>query len=123
VPRTARQLLSFPEIGWAGLVRLWPELDATPAEIATQATIDAHYAVYLDRQDADIRAFRRDEALALDPALDYRAVAGLSAEAVQKLSAARPLTLGQAGRVDGVTPSALTALLAHVRRADLRRSA
>jgi tRNA uridine 5-carboxymethylaminomethyl modification enzyme len=122
VARTAAQLLSFPQIGWTGLVRLWPELAAVPAALAEQVRIDAHYAVYLDRQAADIAAFRRDEALALDTGLDYAGVPGLSAEAVQKLTAARPLTLGQAGRVDGVTPSALTALLAYVRRADLRRS-
>ncbi len=123
VRRTARQLLSFPNIGWAALERLWPELRGVELAIAEQLEIDAHYAVYLDRQTADIDAFRRDEALVLPATLDYRAVPGLSAEAVQKLSAARPMTLGQASRIDGLTPAGLGALLAFVRRGDLRRSA
>jgi tRNA uridine 5-carboxymethylaminomethyl modification enzyme len=87
-----------------------------PKAIAEQLEIDAKYAVYLDRQAADIAAFRRDEALALAPDLDYAAVAGLSNEVRQRLAAVRPLTLGQAGRIDGITPAALTLLAAHLRR-------
>ena len=81
-----------------------------------QVEIDASYAGYLDRQAADAAAFRKDEDLAIRPDLDYAAVGGLSNEVREKLSAVRPLTLGQAGRIEGVTPGALTALLAHVRR-------
>ena len=101
--------------------RAWPEFADFGSDIAEQLEIDAQYAGYLGRQDADIAAFRRDEALALPSGLDYRAVCGLSAEAAQKLTAIRPATLGQAGRIDGVTPAALTLVLAHVKAA--RRAA
>ena len=82
-----------------------------------QIEVDAAYAGYLDRQQAEVDAFRRDEALTLPAELDYAAVPGLSHECRQKLAAhAKPLTLGQASRIEGVTPGALTSLLAHVRR-------
>ena len=82
-----------------------------------QIETEAGYAGYLDRQAADVAAFRRDEDLILPPDLDYGLVGGLSNEVREKLIAVRPLTLGQASRIEGVTPGALTALLAHVRRA------
>ena len=103
------------------LLGLWPELSEVEPDIVEQLENDAQYAVYLDRQDADIAAFRRDEHLRLPDHLDYDKVRGLSIEAAQKLAAVRPITLGQAGRIDGVTPAALTLVLAHV-RARLRRS-
>ena len=78
--------------------------------------IDAAYSGYLDRQTADVEAFRRDEDLRLPAELDYGVIGGLSNEVREKLKAVRPATLGQAGRIEGVTPGALTALLAHVRR-------
>jgi tRNA uridine 5-carboxymethylaminomethyl modification enzyme len=84
--------------------------------VREQIEIDAAYAGYLDRQQADVDAFRRDEALRLPADLDYGAVGGLSNEIRDKLTTVRPLTLGQAARIEGVTPGALTALLAHVRR-------
>jgi tRNA uridine 5-carboxymethylaminomethyl modification enzyme len=84
--------------------------------VSAQIEIDARYAGYLDRQEADILAFRRDEALYLPDGLDYGTVGGLSAECRLKLAATRPATLGQAGRIPGMTPAALTALLGHVRR-------
>jgi len=84
--------------------------------VREQIEIDAAYAGYLGRQDADVEAFRRDEALALPLELDYARVGGLSNEVREKLGAVRPATLGQAARIEGVTPGALTALLAHVRR-------
>ncbi|MBM3487565.1 MAG: tRNA uridine-5-carboxymethylaminomethyl(34) synthesis enzyme MnmG [Alphaproteobacteria bacterium] len=123
VPRTATALLGQPAIDEAHLVRLWPEIAAIPADILEQIAIDARYRGYLDRQEADIKAFRRDEALALPPDLDYGAVGSLSAEVRQKLAAARPTTLGAAARIAGVTPAALTALLRHVRRDETRRRA
>jgi tRNA uridine 5-carboxymethylaminomethyl modification enzyme len=86
-------------------------------EVREQIEIDAAYAGYLGRQDADVAAFRRDEGLTLPPALDYAKVGGLSNEVREKLNEVRPITLGQAARIEGVTPGALTALLAHVRRA------
>jgi tRNA uridine 5-carboxymethylaminomethyl modification enzyme len=88
----------------------WPDV------VREQIEIDASYAGYLDRQAADVDAFRRDENLHLPPGLDYRTVGGLSAEAQEKLGRIRPMTLGQAGRIEGITPGALTALLSHVRR-------
>ena len=94
---------------------VWPELGRFGGEIAEQVEIDAQYAGYLDRQEADILAFKRDEALALPVNLDYGMVSGLSAEARQKLTTIRPATLGQASRIDGVTPAALTLVLAHVK--------
>jgi tRNA uridine 5-carboxymethylaminomethyl modification enzyme len=115
VRRTAMELLALPEVSVATLTGIWPELTRFSPEIVEQLEIDAHYAGYLDRQRADIAAFRRDEELRLSADLDYRAVHGLSTEAIQKLARIRPATLGQAARIDGVTPAALTLVLAHVR--------
>jgi len=99
------------------LCAIWPSLSAAEPGIAEQVVTDSQYAGYLDRQHADIAAFRRDEALALPSDLDYGTVHGLSTEAAQKLARIRPATLGQAARIDGVTPAALTLVLARVRRA------
>jgi tRNA uridine 5-carboxymethylaminomethyl modification enzyme len=114
--RSLVQLLAYPGVGWDEVERLWPQLREWPAAVREQIEVDAAYAGYLDRQQAEVDAFRRDEALALPGDLDYAAVAGLSNECRQKLSAVRPQTLGQASRIEGVTPGAITALLAHVRR-------
>jgi tRNA uridine 5-carboxymethylaminomethyl modification enzyme len=107
----------------AQLAAVWPELNGIEPVIAEQIEIEARYRGYLERQDADIRAFRRDESLTLPAALDYDTVGSLSAEVRQKLQAARPATLGAAGRISGVTPAALVALLRHVRKAPGARSA
>lgn len=121
VRRSAFELLSYPDIDLVRLRAVWPEaLGGLDPKIAGQVAIDALYAVYLKRQSADIEALRRDEALALPVDLDYGALRGLSNEARQKLEAVRPETLGQAARIDGVTPAALTLLLAHVRRGEGR---
>jgi tRNA uridine 5-carboxymethylaminomethyl modification enzyme len=114
--RDAIQLLGYPTIAWDDLARIWPALNAVPAAAREQVEIEALYAGYLDRQEADIVAFRKDENLRLPAELDYATVGGLSAEIRQKLTAAKPATLGQAGRIEGVTPGALTALLAHVKK-------
>ncbi len=116
VPRSAAELLGYPGIDMARLSQIWPELAAIPADIVEQLEIDARYAGYIERQEADIRAFRRDEALILPRDLDYGAIGSLSAEIRAKLRAAQPETLGAAARVSGVTPAALVALLRHVRR-------
>jgi tRNA uridine 5-carboxymethylaminomethyl modification enzyme len=115
VRRNASELLGHPGIDLAALARLWPELRGLRADVAEQIEIDGRYAGYLDRQEADILAFRRDEALHLPAELDYGSVGGLSAECRIKLAASRPATLGQAARIPGITPAALTALLGHVR--------
>jgi len=116
VVRDLTQLLAYPTIGFEDLAVIWPELADWAPEIREQVEIDAAYAGYLDRQAADAAAFRRDENLRLPGDLDYATVGGLSNEVREKLGAVRPLTLGQAARIEGVTPGALTALLAHVRR-------
>ena len=117
VRRNAQELLALPQVEFRHLMEIWPELlDLTP-DVVEQLEIDAQYAGYLGRQDADILAFRRDESRALPPDLDYRVVIGLSNEVRQKLEAIRPATLGQAGRIEGVTSAALTLVLAHVKGA------
>ena len=100
----------------ARLAAIWPELGALEPGIAEQMEIEAQYAGYLGRQEADIRAFRKDEGLSLPAEIDYAGILGLSHEVRQKLAAARPATLGQAARVDGVTPAALTTLMIHVKQ-------
>ena len=117
VPRTAAELLAYPGVDHVRLCGVWPELAAISPAIAEQLEIDARYAGYLERQEADIRAFRKDEALALPVDLDYDAIGSLSAEIRSKLRSARPTTLGAAGRISGVTPAALVALLKYVRKA------
>jgi len=116
IARSAAELLGYPGMEMAALTRLWPELAAIPAEVAEQLEIDARYAGYIERQEADIRAFRRDEALRLPRDLDYDAMGSLSSEVRAKLRSAQPETLGAAARVSGVTPAALVALLRFVRR-------
>ncbi|MCZ6814301.1 MAG: FAD-dependent oxidoreductase, partial [Alphaproteobacteria bacterium] len=114
--RSADRLLAHADIGIARLASLWPELGGMDGTIARQVEIDARYAVYLDRQKADIAAFRRDEALEIPAGLDLARVGGLSTEAREKLEQVSPRTLGHAARIPGLTPAALTALLGHVRR-------
>jgi tRNA uridine 5-carboxymethylaminomethyl modification enzyme len=117
VVRSAFEWMRFPEIGWGKASEIWPELRDIAPGVAAAIETDARYAAYVDRQDQDVESFRRDESLALPVDLDFAEVGGLSNEMVERLTRARPVTLGQAARVAGVTPSALTALLVHVRRA------
>jgi tRNA uridine 5-carboxymethylaminomethyl modification enzyme len=121
--RTAFELLSYPTLGVSDLARIWPQFTSLDPKISSQLEIDAKYAVYLDRQTADIASYRRDESFELPEELDYAALKGLSNEIRQKLQALRPGTIGQAGRIDGITPAALTLLVAHVRRAKGRPAA
>jgi tRNA uridine 5-carboxymethylaminomethyl modification enzyme len=116
--RSAFDLLALPGIDLAKLTDFWPALGDMPAPIAEQLEIDAHYSGYLERQEADIAAYRRDEALLLDPELDYRAIPSLSNEVRHILERSRPATLGAAARLQGVTPAALVALLRYVKRRD-----
>jgi tRNA uridine 5-carboxymethylaminomethyl modification enzyme len=122
VRRSTFELLAYPEIGWAEVRAIWPELAAVDPSIATHLEIDAKYDVYLKRQTADVDAFRRDEGLILTD-VDYADVPGLSNEARTKLEAARPRTVGQAGRLDGLTPAALGILAAYLRREARKRVA
>lgn len=114
--RSAWEYLSYRDIDLAALTRIWPDLSDIPEEIATQIEIEALYASYLARQAEDVAALRRDEDLIIPTDLDYSGIGGLSNEVRQKLETVRPTTLGQAGRIEGVTPGALTALLGYVKR-------
>jgi tRNA uridine 5-carboxymethylaminomethyl modification enzyme len=114
--RSAFELLSHPNIGIAALAKIWPRFGDLPPKIAEQLEIDAKYDVYLSRQAADIAAYRRDEGMELPEGLDYSQLRGLSNEVRQKLHSTRPRTIGQAARMDGVTPAALTLLVAHLKR-------
>ena len=116
VRRTGFDLLSYPEINWSSLAGIWPELGAISASIAEQIEIDAKYAVYLDRQKRDVQSFRREEDALIPPELDYGAMRGLSNELRVRLSLIRPATLGQASRIEGMTPAALTLVVAHLPR-------
>ena len=119
VRRSAFDLLAYPEIDMARLAAVWPELNRIDRFVSEQIEVEARYSVYLDRQSADIAAFRRDEGVVLSERLDYGALAGLSNELIEKLEAARPATLGQAARIDGMTPAALTLILAETKRRSL----
>jgi tRNA uridine 5-carboxymethylaminomethyl modification enzyme len=123
VRRTAHQLLALPDVTVETLARIWPEFGGLPPGIAEQLEIDAHYAGYLARQEADIIAFRKDESLGIPEELDYGSVTGLSTECRLKLSAIRPRTLGQAARIDGITPAALTLILARMKAGSSTRHA
>ncbi|BBB95356.1 MULTISPECIES: tRNA uridine-5-carboxymethylaminomethyl(34) synthesis enzyme MnmG [Bradyrhizobium] len=120
--RSAFELLAYPEIEWPAVQAIWPELSAIDPAIAVHLEIDAKYDVYLKRQTADVDAFRRDEGLVLAD-VDYADVPGLSNEARAKLQKAQPRTVGQAGRIDGMTPAALGILAAYLRREARRKAA
>ncbi len=114
--RSAFELLSYPDIGINEVARIWPQLAELDRKIAEQVEIDAKYEVYLSRQAADVNSYRRDERVVLSDNIDYATLPGLSNEVRQKLQAHRPRTIGHAGRIDGITPAALTLLVAHLRR-------
>ena len=116
IARKRIDLLRYPRVTVATLAQLAPELESIDAAILSEVVEDAHYAPYIARQDAELRALAANEAIALDPALDYAAIGGLSREMVERLTRAQPETLGQAARIDGVTPAALTAIMVHSRR-------
>ena len=116
VRRSGFELLAYPEIGWLQVQGLWPELYGIRQDVCEQLEIEGRYAGYMERQEADVRAFRRDESLILPKALDYEEVGGLSTEVCQKLAATKPQTLGAAARIPGVTPAAVTALLRYVQK-------
>ncbi|WP_018182199.1 tRNA uridine-5-carboxymethylaminomethyl(34) synthesis enzyme MnmG [Kaistia granuli] len=116
VRRSAFDLLAYPDIDAARLVGVWPELGAFAPAILDQIEADAKYAVYLNRQRNDIESVKRDEAVVLGDDLDYASIEGLSNELRQRLIQIRPATLGQAGRIEGMTPAALALLLTTTRR-------
>lgn len=121
--RSGFDLLAYPDVTVARLTNIWPQLGDLDPDIARQLEIEALYAVYLERQANDIAAFKRDENLKIPETLDFASIMGLSNEVREKLMAVQPRTLGQAGRISGVTPAALMLLLTHVKRASFARSA
>lgn len=114
--RSMRDLLAYPGVSLQTFVSAYPVIRTWASDVCEQVEIDAGYAGYLDRQTADAEGLRREEDLQLPRDLDFSAIGGLSNEAREKLNQIRPSTLGQAGRIEGITPGALTALLAHVKR-------
>lgn len=114
--RSMRELLAFPDVTLDQFLPAVPQIASWPDEVREQVVIDAGYANYLDRQSLDAEALRTEEALTLPLDLDYGAIGGLSNEVREKLTRVQPMTLGQAGRIEGMTPGALTALLAYVKR-------
>jgi tRNA uridine 5-carboxymethylaminomethyl modification enzyme len=123
VRRSVADLLRYPDLDIERLGTVWPELRSLAPDIVEQIEIDGRYAGYLERQEADIRAFRKDDALEIPADLDFDGIGSLSAEVRQKLKLARPGTLGAAARIPGVTPAAIVALLRHVKRRDDRLAA
>ncbi|MGD0562483.1 MAG: tRNA uridine-5-carboxymethylaminomethyl(34) synthesis enzyme MnmG [Roseiarcus sp.] len=116
VRRSAFELAAQPHLTIEALARVWPELGAIDASLARRVEADAKYAVYLDRQDEDVARYRRSEAATIPADFDYSNLSGLSNELKAKFIAARPASLGQAGRIEGATPAALALIAAHARR-------
>ena len=114
--RSASDLLRYSEIGWPQIIKVWPELQKISSNIREQITINALYSGYMTRQEADIHAFKKDEALSLPANLDYSKIGSLSNEVRERLEQSRPTTLGAASRIPGVTPAAVIALLRHVKK-------
>jgi tRNA uridine 5-carboxymethylaminomethyl modification enzyme len=121
--RSAFELLAYPDIDLVRLQPIWPEIASVAHKIAVQLEVDARYASYVERQEADVLAFRKEEGVRIPADFDYATVASLSAEVRQKLDRLRPATLAQASRMEGMTPAALMLLLAHLKKAPARRSA
>ena len=122
VMRTAFELLSYPDVAASDLARLWPDLVTIDPLILEQLSVDAQYAVYVDRQRADVEAVKRDEQRDIPDWIDFAQIPGLSMECRQKLQQARPSTIAQAQAIDGVTPAAVTLLLSIIRRGYLRKA-
>jgi tRNA uridine 5-carboxymethylaminomethyl modification enzyme len=120
--RTAFELLAYPGIDLARLGAIWPELGGLDTQIARQLEVDARYASYVERQAEDVAVLQREEARHIPADMDFGDISGLSNEIVQKLERHRPATLAHAGRIDGMTPSALLLLLAHIRKSARKSS-
>ena len=121
--RSIMDLLAYPDINMADLEKVFPELLSFDPVIREQIAIEALYAGYLDRQDADIRQFKAQENLVFPMGFSFGGISGLSSELIQKLEESQPTSLGQASRIEGMTPAALTLLLVHIRKAEARQSA
>ena len=123
VRRTAMDLLSFKDVTTAQLARIWPQLSEMDAEVCEQVEKDAIYVNYIDRQQNAVNAMRKDEKLEIPDGFSFDGVSGLSNELQLKLATARPTTLGQASRIEGMTPAALALILTTIRRAEMKKQA
>ncbi len=123
VKRNALEILSQKSVNMSKIREIWPEIKYVSREIDEQIEIKAHYKGYLKKQDADILAFKRDENLKIPENLDYDQFSGLSNEVKSKFKKIKPKTLGQALRIDGITPAAVYILLSHVKRKSIKHIA
>ncbi len=120
--RSALELLAYPDMSLADLSRIWPDLLSLDPKIAEAVEIHATYAVYMDRQNADIAATKRDEDRRIPPEFDFSLLSGLSNELKQKLEKARPVNLAQAAKLDGMTPAAISLLIAYLNKETVRHA-
>ena len=123
VKRSANQILSQKSVDMSKIREIWPEINYISREIDEQLEINSHYRGYLKKQNADILAFKRDENLIIPENIDYDAFSGLSNEVKSKFKKIRPKTMGQALRIDGITPAAVYILLSHLKRKSIKHIA
>ena len=116
VRRSAFNVMSYNNVSYETIIKIWPQLASVAANIYEQVEIEARYAGYIKRQMADIEVFKKDENLKIRDDIDYTKIGGLSREMISKLSAVRPSTIGEASRIPGVTPAAITALLGYIKK-------
>ncbi|ATN36552.1 tRNA uridine-5-carboxymethylaminomethyl(34) synthesis enzyme MnmG [Rhizobium sp. ACO-34A] len=121
--RSARELLSYPDIGWADICRIWPELSEVSPKMSEAVSIDALYSAYIDRQAHDIAGMRSEEERLIPRDFDFHALSGLSNELKQKLTAAQPWSIAQAARIDGMTPAAIALLVGYIKKNERLREA
>ena len=123
ISRSANQVLGQKSVNMSKIREIWPEIPYISKEIDDQLEINAHYRGYLKKQNADILAFKRDENLIIPENLDYDRFSGLSNEVKTKFKKIRPKTMGQALRIDGITPAAVYILLSHLKRKSIKHIA
>lgn len=118
VRRSGYELLAYADIDFKRLASVWPELGSIDAATAERLETEARYAVYLERQEADFAAIRREEQRTIPDNLDFSSVPGLSNELKQKIRDRRPRSIADAQRIDGMTPAAISLIIAHIRHAE-----
>lgn len=123
VRRSAYDLLSFNDIDFTRLSQIWPEMNSIDANVIEPLEIEAGYAVYLARQEQDASVVRKDEKRIIPDSFDFSKLPGLSIELQQKLEKIRPANIGQASRIEGMTPAALTLLLAYISKSSASQKA
>jgi tRNA uridine 5-carboxymethylaminomethyl modification enzyme len=123
IRRSAYELLNYADIGFEKLEQIWPELQSISADVIEQLETEVLYSGYLERQELDILAFKKEEEMPIPESIDYDVLPSLSTEIKTKLKRIQPATIGAASRIQGVTPASIIALMAHIKRYDLKRSA